>query len=66
MGAVLERFLITLNLRSLSRNFFFPVLGLELRAYTLSHSTIPFFVMGVFEIGSPKLFSRAGFKPRSF
>jgi hypothetical protein len=29
--------------------FFCPVLGLELRAYTLSHSTSPFFVMGVFQ-----------------
>jgi hypothetical protein len=28
--------------------FFFLVLGLELRAYTLSHSTSPFFVMGFF------------------
>jgi hypothetical protein len=27
---------------------FFPVLGFELRAYTLSHSTSPFFVMGFF------------------
>jgi hypothetical protein len=26
--------------------FFFAVLGLELRVYTLSHSTSPFFVMG--------------------
>jgi hypothetical protein len=31
---------------------FFAVLGLELRAYTLSHSTSLFFVMGFFEIGS--------------
>jgi hypothetical protein len=28
------------------------ILGLELRAYTLSHSTSPFFVKGFFEIGS--------------
>jgi hypothetical protein len=34
------------------------VLGLELRAYTLSHSTSPFFVMGFFEIGSHELFVR--------
>jgi hypothetical protein len=27
--------------------FFFVVLGLELRAYTLSHSTSPIFVKGV-------------------
>jgi hypothetical protein len=33
------------------------VLGLELRAYTLSHSTSPFFVMVFFEIGSGKLFA---------
>jgi hypothetical protein len=26
--------------------FFFPVFGLELRAYTLSHSTSPFFCDG--------------------
>jgi hypothetical protein len=28
--------------------FFFAVLGFELRAYTLSHSISPFFVMGFF------------------
>jgi hypothetical protein len=28
--------------------FFFAILGFELRAYTLSHSTSPFFVMGFF------------------
>jgi hypothetical protein len=33
------------------------LLGLELRAYTLSHST--FFVMGIFEIGSHELFGLA-------
>jgi hypothetical protein len=32
--------------------FFLVVLGLELRAYTLSHSTSPFFLKGIFEIGS--------------
>jgi hypothetical protein len=32
--------------------FFFAVLRFELRAYTLSHSTSPFLVKGVFEIGS--------------
>jgi hypothetical protein len=36
------------------------VLELELRAYNLSLSTL--FVMGFFEIGSPELFARAGFK----
>jgi hypothetical protein len=33
--------------------FVFAVLGLELRAYTLSHSTSLFFVMAFFKIGSP-------------
>jgi hypothetical protein len=32
--------------------FFFAILGFELRAYTLSHSTSPFLVMGFFQIGS--------------
>jgi hypothetical protein len=32
--------------------FFFAVLGFELRAYTLSHSTSPFFVLDIFKIGS--------------
>jgi hypothetical protein len=38
------------------------VLGLELRAYTLSYSTSPVFVMGFFKIGSCKLFAGAGFE----
>jgi hypothetical protein len=42
---------------------FFAVLGFELRAYTLNHCTSPFFVMGVFEIGSQALFAQAGFEP---
>jgi hypothetical protein len=46
--------------------FFFFGLGFELRAYTLSYSSSPVFVMGYFEIGSGKLFALAGFKPRSF
>jgi hypothetical protein len=45
--------------------FFFAVLGLELRAYTLSHSTSPFFEMGFFEIRSCELFAQAGFKLQS-
>jgi hypothetical protein len=45
--------------------FFFAVLGIEFRAYTLSQSTNPFFVMDFFEIGSQKVFTRPGFKPRS-
>jgi hypothetical protein len=44
--------------------FFFLVLGLELRAYTLSQSTALFFVMGFFEIGSPELFAQADFESR--
>jgi hypothetical protein len=44
---------------------FFFVLEFELRAYTLSHSTSPFFVMSFFEIGSCKLFPWAGFEWRS-
>jgi hypothetical protein len=38
--------------------FFFAVLGVELRAFTLSHSTSPFFVKVFFEIGSYELFAR--------
>jgi hypothetical protein len=45
--------------------FFFVVLGLELRAYTLSHSTSPFFVMGVFRDSFCEPFAQAGFKPQS-
>jgi hypothetical protein len=37
---------------------FCVVLEFELRAYTLSHSTSVFFVMGLFKIGSPKLFAQ--------
>jgi hypothetical protein len=50
--------------------FFFSVLEFELRAYTLSQSTMhpkpvhhPFFVIGFFETGSCELFARVGFKP---
>jgi hypothetical protein len=46
--------------------FFFPaVLGLEFRAFTLSHYTSPIFVKGFFEIGFLELFRRASFKPQS-
>jgi hypothetical protein len=40
------------------------VLGLELRAFTLSYSTSPFFFLmtGIFEIGSLKIFVQAGFE----
>jgi hypothetical protein len=34
------------------------VLGFELRAFTLSHSTSPFFIKGFLEIGSGELFAR--------
>jgi hypothetical protein len=43
--------------------FFSSVLGLELRAYTLRHSTSPFSVMGIFKIGFQELFAGAGFEP---
>jgi hypothetical protein len=29
----------------------------------LSHSARPFFMLGIFEIGSPELFSRSGLEP---
>jgi hypothetical protein len=41
------------QLSSISQAFFyFAVLGLEFRVYTLSHSASPFFVKGFFRIGS--------------
>jgi hypothetical protein len=48
-----------------NEGIFFAVLGFELRAYTLSHSTSSFFIMGFFEIGSQKLFAQAGFESLS-
>jgi hypothetical protein len=48
--------------------FFFLVVvvqGFEFRAFILNHSTSPIFVKGFFEIGSCKLFARAGFEPWS-
>jgi hypothetical protein len=45
--------------------FFFVVLGLELRAYTLSHSPPALFVLHIFEIESRELFVQAGFELRS-
>jgi hypothetical protein len=42
--------------------FFFAVLGFELGAYTLSHSTG---LKGIFEIGSLGLFVQADFESRS-
>jgi hypothetical protein len=37
------------HLETKQYTFFFSILGLELRAYTLSHSTGPFFVRGFFQ-----------------
>jgi hypothetical protein len=45
--------------------FFLAVLGFELRAYTLSHSTSPMFVMGFLKTGSRKIFAQTGFEQRS-
>jgi hypothetical protein len=39
--------------------FIFAVLGFELRAYTLTHSTRPFFGWVFFEIGTGELFCLA-------
>jgi hypothetical protein len=41
----------TLNYQYTEFCFLSAVLEFELMAYTLSHSTSPFFVMGFFEIG---------------
>jgi hypothetical protein len=41
------------------------VLGLELRVYTLSHSTSHFFVKEFLKIGSHELFARAGFEQQA-
>jgi hypothetical protein len=43
----------------------FVVLGFELRAFTLNHSTSSFLWRVFFEIGSYGLFAWAGFEPRS-
>jgi hypothetical protein len=40
--------------------FFFALLGFELRAYALSHSTSPFFVIVFFKIGFHNLFACLG------
>jgi hypothetical protein len=45
--------------------YYFVVLGFELRAFTLNHSTSPIFVMGFFEIRSHEPFAWAGFEPPS-
>jgi hypothetical protein len=41
------------------------VLGLELRAYTLNHSTSPFLWWVFIKIVSWELFVQAGFEPQS-
>jgi hypothetical protein len=41
-----------------SKLSFFVVLGFEFRAYTLSHSTSPFFMIFFFQIGSLKQFAQ--------
>jgi hypothetical protein len=41
------------------------VLGFELKAFTLNHSTSPIFVMGFIEIGFHKVFAQVVFKLRS-
>jgi hypothetical protein len=46
----------------ISLSLFFVVMGFEFKAYTLSHSTSSFFVMGFFGIGSLELFAQDGFK----
>jgi hypothetical protein len=45
--------------------FFFAVLGFELRTYTLSHFTNPYFMKGFFETESHEQFAWAGFEPQS-
>jgi hypothetical protein len=50
---------------TLVHHIFFVVLGLELRAYTLSLSTSPFLGRVFLKIGSKELFVCAGFEPWS-
>jgi hypothetical protein len=52
----------TVSLEPFSFSCLFEAEWLELKAYTLSHSTGPFFVMGFFEIGSCKLVAQADFE----
>jgi hypothetical protein len=53
------------DLKTFFKNLF-EVLGFELRAYTWSHSASPFIEIGVFKIGSHKLFAQAYFESLSF
>jgi hypothetical protein len=48
-----------------SEFFFVAVVGLELRAFTLRHTTSPIFVKGFSRQGFLELFAQAGFKPPS-
>jgi hypothetical protein len=50
--------------RELAFNFY-VVLGLEPKAFTLSHFTSPFFFMGFFKIESHNLFALSGFELQS-
>jgi hypothetical protein len=43
--------------------YFILVLGLELRAFTLSHSTSSIFCEGFFKMGSHELFALPGLEP---
>jgi hypothetical protein len=45
---------------------YFAVLGSELKAYTLNHSSITFFVKGFFETGSCKLFAEVSHHRREY
>jgi hypothetical protein len=62
-----QNFLSRTKARNGKKNFsFFAELGLELRAYTFSHSTSTFFLMlGIFETGCGELFAWDVFKPQS-
>jgi hypothetical protein len=63
-----KKYIISFKSVFLQARVFFSVcvvLGLELRAFTLSHSTSPLFVMAFFKIGSLELFAWAGFEQRS-
>jgi hypothetical protein len=54
-----------LPVSTLESLFFFSVLGLEFRAYTLNLSTSTIFCERFFETGSCEQFAQAGFEPRS-
>jgi hypothetical protein len=52
-------------LKKFLKKIFFALLGLEIRAFNLSHSSSPIFVIGLFEIGSHKLVAQASFERQS-